>query len=63
MDLEIRRFQEMLVRSINHNALPAEIKRLVVQDILYQLEEASKEAIKNQLQEEKSNAEESESEE
>lgn len=46
MDLQIRQFQLGLVDYINQSSLPIEVKRLVMKDILLQVEKASDELIK-----------------
>lgn len=48
MDLQIRQFQTGLIDYINKSTLPMEVKRLVIKDILLQIERASNEFI-NQL--------------
>lgn len=48
MDLQIKQFQFGLIDYINKSTLPLEVKRLVMKDILLQVEKASNELI-NQL--------------
>lgn len=48
-DLKIRKFEQFLINYINSvNELPIEVKRLVVQDILNQIQDASNTVIKEQ---------------
>ena len=48
-DLKIRKFEQFLINYINSvDELPIEVKRLVVQDILNQIQDASDTVIKNQ---------------
>lgn len=51
MDLQIRQFQMGLVDYINQSTLPMEVKRLVMKDILLQVEKASDDLIKQLLKE------------
>lgn len=55
MDLEIRKFEESLVTHINHNNLPIEIKRLIVQEICDKITKAANEEIYSQQKQEKQN--------
>lgn len=48
MDLEIRKFEASLVAHINHNKLPAEIKRLVLFEIYKQVSEAADDIVREQ---------------
>ena len=48
-DLKIRKFEQFLINYINSvDELPIEVKRLVVQDILTQIQDASDTVIKEQ---------------
>lgn len=48
-DLKIRKFEQFLINYINSvDELPIEVKRLVVQDILNQIQNASDSVIKEQ---------------
>lgn len=51
MDLQIRQFQMGLIEYINQSTLPMEIKRLVMKDVLLQVEKASDDLIKQLLKE------------
>ena len=51
MDLQIRQFQIGLIDYINQSTLPMEVKRLVMKDVLLQIEKASDELIKQLLKE------------
>jgi hypothetical protein len=48
-DLKIRKFEQFLINYINSvDELPIEVKRLVVQDILNQIQDASDAVVKEQ---------------
>ena len=51
MDLQIRQFQIGLIDYINQSTLPMEVKRLVMKDVLLQVEKASDDLIKQLLKE------------
>jgi len=51
MDLQIKQFQLGLVEYINQSTLPIEVKRLVIKDILLQVEKASNELLSKLIKE------------
>lgn len=63
MNLIIRRFEQKLINCINDEPLPIELKRLVLKDILDQVESESTKAINKELLDESVNDSEEEGEE
>ena len=61
-NLEIREFQQTIIAFANQSQLPIEVKRMAMSEIVSQLNEASNEQIKRELQE-RENAKKEESEE
>ena len=49
LNLIIRRFEQKLINCINDEPLPIELKRLVLKDILEQVESESNKAINREL--------------
>lgn len=49
LNLIIRRFEQKLINCINDEPLPIELKRLVLKDILEQVEAESNKAINREL--------------
>lgn len=52
LNLIIRRFEQKLISCINDEPLPIELKRLVLKDILEQVEAESNKAINRELTDE-----------
>lgn len=50
MNLAIREFEQTIINFINQSPIPIETKRLVIKDIFYQIEKASDEVIKQEIQ-------------
>lgn len=48
MNLEIRRFEQNLIRMINESELPIEAKRLVMKDVLHQVESVADDQVKKE---------------
>lgn len=49
LNIEIRRFEEELIKVVETSTIPVEVKRLVVRDVLNQLEIASVEVMKIEM--------------
>lgn len=48
-NLEIREFSQAIINFINRSALPVEVKRLALSDILHQLDSAADTAIQGEI--------------
>lgn len=53
MNLEIRQFEEQLVRLYNSSNVPAEAKRLALLEVLHKAEEVSSQLLSKELAERK----------
>ena len=51
MNLEIRKFQEDLIRLTNEAQIPIEAKRLVIESVLQKVVVASEEVLRKELEE------------
>lgn len=48
-NLEIREFSQAIINFVNSSALPVEVKRLALADILHQLDSAANTAIQGEI--------------
>lgn len=48
-NLEIREFSQAIINFVNSSALPVEVKRLALSDIMHQLDSASNTAIQGEI--------------
>lgn len=59
MDLKIKEFESIIINTVNNYELPMEVKRLVVENILFRLEKAVNQVIENQIKKLKEDSNES----
>lgn len=50
-NLEIREFSQAIINFINSSALPVEVKRLALSDIMHQLDSAANTILQNEIAE------------
>ena len=50
-NLEIREFSQAIINFVNRSALPVEVKRLALSDIMHQLDSAANEILQNEIAE------------
>ena len=50
-NLEIREFSQAIINFVNSSALPVEVKRLALADILHQLDSAANTILQNEISE------------
>lgn len=49
MNLEIREFEQTIIKYINETVLPIEVKRLVIRDIFNQIEEEANKVLQIEI--------------